>query len=38
MVTTSKFQKIEHLEAMVQSGMERGAVAGVERIAKLVEG
>jgi uncharacterized protein YndB with AHSA1/START domain len=38
MVTTTKFEKIEHLEAMVQSGMERGAVAGVERIAKLVEG
>jgi uncharacterized protein YndB with AHSA1/START domain len=37
MVNTSKFDKLEDLEGMVKSGMETGATAGVERIAKLVE-
>jgi|GEM_PF-6740938 len=35
--TTSKYDNLQDLEGMVQSGMERGATAGFERIAKLVE-
>ena len=34
----SKFENIEDLENMVKSGMETGAVAGIERLAKIVEG
>ncbi|MGH7156722.1 MAG: SRPBCC domain-containing protein [Candidatus Saccharimonadales bacterium] len=37
MVTTSKYANLDDLEGMVQSGMEKGATAGVERIAELVE-
>lgn len=37
MVTTSKYENLADLEGMVQSGMESGATAGIERIAKLVE-
>lgn len=36
--TTSQYANLEDLEGMVQSGMEKGATAGMERIAKLVEG
>lgn len=38
MTTVSKYDNLQDLEGMVASGMERGAVAGIERIAKLVEG
>lgn len=34
---TSKYQNAGDLEGMVSSGMEKGAVAGIERLAKLVE-
>jgi len=37
MVTTSKYQNLDDLEGMVNSGMERGATAGLDRLAKLVE-
>jgi hypothetical protein len=37
MTTVSKYDNLQDLEGMVQSGMEKGAVAGIERIAKLVE-
>ncbi len=37
MTTVSKYQNIGDLEGMVKSGMERGATAGMERLAKLVE-
>ncbi len=37
MVTVSKYANLEDLENMVKSGMERGATAGVERLAKVVE-
>lgn len=37
MQTISKYDNLDDLEGMVKSGMESGAVAGVERIAKLVE-
>jgi uncharacterized protein YndB with AHSA1/START domain len=37
MTTVSKYDNLQDLEGMVKSGMERGAVAGIERIAKLVE-
>jgi uncharacterized protein YndB with AHSA1/START domain len=35
--TTSTYDNLQDLEGMVQSGMEKGATAGMERIAKLVE-
>ena len=35
--TISKYDNIDDLEGMVKSGMEKGAVAGIERLAKLVE-
>jgi len=38
MLTISKYANLEDLEGMVNSGMERGAVAGVERLAKVIEG
>lgn len=37
MITVSKYANLDDLEGMVNSGMEKGATAGVERIAKLVE-
>ena len=37
MNTVSKYENLDDLEQMVQSGMEKGAVAGIERIAELVE-
>jgi len=37
MTTTSKYDNLQDLEGMVQSGMEKGATAGIERIAELVE-
>jgi hypothetical protein len=37
MMTVSKYSNISDLEGMVQSGMESGAIAGIERIAKLIE-
>jgi uncharacterized protein YndB with AHSA1/START domain len=37
MTTVSRYDNLQDLEGMVQSGMEKGAVAGIERIAKLVE-
>jgi uncharacterized protein YndB with AHSA1/START domain len=36
-VTTSKYASIEDLNGMVGQGMERGATAGLDRLAKLVE-
>lgn len=36
-VTVSKYQNLQDLEGMVGSGMEKGAGAGLERLAKLVE-
>jgi uncharacterized protein YndB with AHSA1/START domain len=36
-ITISKYQNISNLEGMVGMGMERGAVAGLDRLAKLVE-
>lgn len=36
-ITVSKYAKIDDLEGMVGSGMERGATAGLDRLAKLVE-
>ena len=33
----SKYDNLEDLEGMVNSGMEKGSAAGLERIAKLVE-
>lgn len=36
--TVSKYANLDDLEGMVQSGMEKGATAGMERIAALVEG
>jgi len=35
--TISKYENIDDLEGMVGSGMERGATAGLDRLAKLVE-
>jgi uncharacterized protein YndB with AHSA1/START domain len=35
--TVSKYQNLDDLEGMVNSGMEKGATAGMERIAELVE-
>jgi uncharacterized protein YndB with AHSA1/START domain len=37
MVTVSKYDNLDDLEGMVKSGMERGATAGLNRLAKLVE-
>jgi uncharacterized protein YndB with AHSA1/START domain len=37
MLTVSKYASLQDLEGMVQSGMERGAVAGLDRLAKVVE-
>jgi uncharacterized protein YndB with AHSA1/START domain len=37
MINVSKFKNLQDLEGMVKSGMEKGAVAGIERIAQLVE-
>jgi uncharacterized protein YndB with AHSA1/START domain len=37
MNTVSKYDNLQDLEGMVRSGMEKGAVAGIERIAELVE-
>jgi uncharacterized protein YndB with AHSA1/START domain len=36
-VTTSKYDTIDDLNGMVGQGMERGATAGLDRLAKLVE-
>ena len=36
-ITISKYENIGDLEGMVGSGMERGATAGLDRLAKLVE-
>lgn len=33
----SKYDTIDDLEGMVKSGMEKGATAGIDRLAKLVE-
>jgi uncharacterized protein YndB with AHSA1/START domain len=33
----SKYSNLDDLEGMVQSGMEKGSTAGMERIAQLVE-
>lgn len=33
----SKYENLQDLEGMVNSGMERGATAGLERLAKIVE-
>jgi uncharacterized protein YndB with AHSA1/START domain len=37
MTTISKYANLDDLEGMVNSGMERGATAGLDRLAKLVE-
>lgn len=37
MVTISKYDNIGDLEGMVNSGMERGASAGLDRLAEVVE-
>jgi uncharacterized protein YndB with AHSA1/START domain len=37
MTTVSKYDNIDDLEGMVGSGMEKGATAGLDRLAKLVE-
>ncbi|HEY5442819.1 MAG TPA: SRPBCC domain-containing protein [Candidatus Saccharimonadales bacterium] len=37
MTTVSKYKNLADLEGMVGSGMEKGASAGIERLAKLVE-
>lgn len=37
MVTVSKYRDLSDLEGMVKSGMEKGAVAGLERLATIVE-
>ena len=36
-ITISKYENISDLEGMVGSGMEHGAIAGLDRLAKLVE-
>jgi uncharacterized protein YndB with AHSA1/START domain len=36
-ITVSKYQNIGDLEGMIGSGMERGATAGLDRLATLVE-
>lgn len=35
--TVSKYASIDDLDGMVKSGMEKGATAGIERLAKVVE-
>jgi uncharacterized protein YndB with AHSA1/START domain len=37
MTTVSKYENLQDLEGMVKSGMERGATAGLDRLAALVE-
>lgn len=37
MTTISKYNSLQDLENMVNSGMERGATVGLDRLAKLVE-
>jgi uncharacterized protein YndB with AHSA1/START domain len=37
MTTVSKYANLADLEGMVGSGMEKGAAAGIERLAKVVE-
>ena len=37
MTTVSKYANTADLEGMVNSGMEQGATAGIDRLAKLVE-
>jgi uncharacterized protein YndB with AHSA1/START domain len=37
MVNISKYENLQDLEGMVQSGMEKGASAGLDRLAELVE-
>jgi uncharacterized protein YndB with AHSA1/START domain len=37
MVTVSKYENLADLDGMVNSGMERGATAGLDRLAKIVE-
>jgi uncharacterized protein YndB with AHSA1/START domain len=37
MITVSKYDNLDDLNGMVTSGMERGATAGLDRLAKLVE-
>jgi uncharacterized protein YndB with AHSA1/START domain len=37
MTTVSKYANFADLEGMVNSGMEKGATVGIERLAKLVE-
>lgn len=36
-ITVSKYENIEDLDGMVATGMERGATAGLNRLAVLVE-
>lgn len=36
-LTVSKYSSLEDLEGMVATGMERGATAGLDRLAKVVE-
>ncbi len=36
-ITVSKYPNLDDLNGMVNSGMERGAIAGIERLAKVVE-
>lgn len=36
-VTVSKYANLDDLEGMVGSGMERGATAGLDRLAEVVE-
>lgn len=36
-VTVAKYANLDDLNNMVQSGMERGATAGLDRLAKVVE-
>lgn len=35
--TVSKYENLDDLEGMVKSGMEKGATAGLDRLANLVE-
>ncbi len=37
MLQTAKYANLQDLEGMVGSGMERGATAGLDRLAELVE-
>jgi uncharacterized protein YndB with AHSA1/START domain len=36
-LTVSKYANLDDLDGMVKSGMEKGATAGLERLAKVVE-